>query len=249
MRLFIIFLLLTFTGPLLILFSKEIDLKADWRTAKRDSAEIAPSSKTYQQAIIQVYAARAFNWRGMFSVHTWIALKPAGAKNYLVCDVIGWRQFMKQPPFKIATDIPDRYWFNQKPKVILDIRGQEAEQLISTILKILKAYPFRNNYHYWPGPNSNTIIAFIGREVPQMRLVLPSNAIGKDYLTTKTVLAPAVSGTGYQLSINGLLGITVSSEEGLEINILGLVYGINPLKGIIKLPGFGDIDLLSFLKK
>ena len=32
-----------------------------------------------------------------------------------------------------------------------------------------------------------------------------------------------------------------SAKEGLEINILGLVFGINPLDPSIKLPGVGRI--------
>jgi hypothetical protein len=242
-RSLLFFFLIIFTGPILMLFSKDIDLKIDWRRARRDSAHIAPDCKTVKEAIVQVYAARAFNWRGLFSVHTWIAVKPTNSPHYQVYDVIGWRTLMGEKPLKIAVDIPDRYWFNQKPVILLDIRGEKAEKLIMPIINAVKRYPFADNYHYWPGPNSNTFTAFIGRQVPQMGLVLPSNAVGKDYLGKKIAITRAASGTGYQLSIYGVAGITLAMKEGLEINMLGLTYGISPAMRTIKLPGIGDIQL------
>jgi hypothetical protein len=48
---------------------------SDWRTARRDSAGIAPDPASTPEALIQVYAARAFRWRGAFAVHTWIAAR------------------------------------------------------------------------------------------------------------------------------------------------------------------------------
>lgn len=49
----------------------------------------------------------------------------------------------------------------------------------------------------------------------------------------------APSGTGYQASILGLLGILAAQSEGLELNLLGLVIGLDPLSPAVKLPGIG----------
>lgn len=243
MRIFIfLFLFLTFLGPLTILLSGKVDFKADYRTAKRDSAKIAPNPDKAKEAIIQVYAARTFNWRGIFAVHTWVAVKDKDAKEYTTYQVIGWRLYRNLSPLVIMSDVPDRLWFNQKPDLILDIRGIQAEQLIPKIKQAVADYPKANDYSYWPGPNSNSFTAFIGRNVPELQLTLPSNAVGKDYLFDQ-FFARTPSGTGYQFSINGIFGISLAYKEGFEINILGLVYGINPLTLSIKLPGFGDIRL------
>ena len=59
--LFIIWLLLTFAGPLWIILTRKVDLKADYATANRDSAHLAPKPQTIHEAVIQVYAAPAFN--------------------------------------------------------------------------------------------------------------------------------------------------------------------------------------------
>lgn len=240
---FIIFLVLTFTGPLAIILSGKIDFTADYRTANRDSARLAPAPQTHPEAIIQVYSARAFSWRGIFATHTWIAVKPENANQYTVYQVIGWRLFRNLSPVVADQDIPDRLWFDMKPDIILDIRGEQAKQIIPQIAQAVSSYPYEMQYTTWPGPNSNTFIAYVARKVPELQLALPSNAIGKDYLPGYTFFAPTPSGTGYQLSFFGLLGISVAHKEGIEINLLGLVYGISPAMKTLKLPGFGDIKL------
>ncbi len=37
------------------------------------------------------------------------------------------------------------------------------------------------DYRLWPGPNSNSFIAAILREVPGMNATMPPNAIGRDF--------------------------------------------------------------------
>ena len=60
-----------------------------------------------------------------------------------------------------------------------------------------------------------------------MRLNLPSTAIGKDYPSNGSIVDHAPSGTGYQLSMLGILGVTMAREEGFELNLLGLNFGIH----------------------
>jgi hypothetical protein len=244
MRLFfLILLLLTFAGPLAVALSGKIDFRADYRTANRDSSHIAPGPNTTPDAVIQVYSARAFNWRGLFAVHTWIAVKPKDAKQYTVYQVVGWRLLRNLPPVVAMQDIPDRNWFDQKPTIILDIRGKEAEAIIPNMAAAVQSYPYPHSYLTWPGPNSNTFTAYIGRQIPKMQLTLPSNALGKDFLPDSIFVARTPSGTGYQISIYGVLGIALAVREGLEINFLGLVYGFSPVTRTIKLPGFGDFRI------
>ncbi len=242
MRFLIIFLIIFAIGPLWVLISEHIDFHADWRTAMRGSAHLAPDPEVTKEAVIQVYSARAFNWRGLFSVHTWIAVKAKNAKQYTVYQVIGWRLFRGLPALMAEQDIPDRYWFNNKPGIILDLRGDKAEACVDKIATAAKSYPY-SNYDVWPGPNSNTLPAYIARQVPELGLALPSNAIGKDFLPLFTFFAPAPSGTGYQFSLFGIAGIMLAKKEGLEINILGFVYGISPAQRAIKLPCIGLIKL------
>ena len=49
------------------------------------------------------------------------------------------------------------------------------------------------------------------------------------------------SGTGGQVSVLGVAGIAAGWEEGVEINLLGLTFGLDPLSLSIKLPLLGRI--------
>lgn len=237
--------LLLLAGPLVALVQGEVEMGDSWRTASRESAGIAPDPATTPEAVVQAYAARAWGWRGVFGVHSWIAVKPARAAAYTVYQVIGWRKMHGRPVVATGTDVPDRYWFGNRPELLVEVRGDGAGALIARIDAAARAYPFAEEYRMWPGPNSNTFTAFIARAVPALGLELPVTAIGKDYLANGALVAPAPSGTGYQLSLFGLAGVLLATREGLEVNLLGLAFGIDPLGLALKLPGLGRIGLSS----
>ena len=112
------------------------------------------------------------------------------------------------------------------------------DELIKRIDQAARAYPYAAEYSVWPGPNSNTFTAWIGRAVPELRIDLPATAIGKDYLRG-SLFAKAPSGSGYQVSLRGLLGVTASRVDGFELNLLGLSFGVSA--NGIKLPMIGII--------
>jgi hypothetical protein len=204
---------------------------------------LAPDPQDAPEAVVQVYAARAFNWRGALAVHTWIATKPDNADYYTVHQVMGWRRYSNLPVVISTPDVPDRLWYGAQPELLVDIRGPSAAQAIPRIEAAVASYPYDREYGLWPGPNSNTFTAHVGRQVPELAMDLPSTAIGKDFLTNGSIVENAPSGTGGQLSFYGLLGVTVAREEGLELNILALNFGIDVLHPAIKLPGFGRIGM------
>jgi hypothetical protein len=242
-RFSILTLLLLLTGPLYMAAFGSESSGASWRTASRDSSGQAPDPQSHPDAVIQVYAARTYSWRGHLAVHTWVSTKPEGAASYAVHQVIGFRSRRGLPVVSSQPDIPDRYWYGNKPELLLDIRGEEAKRLLPAVLDAVRAYPYPDSYTMWPGPNSNTFTAHVGRSVPALMLTLPVTAIGKDYLPGGALLAGTPSGTGYQLSMLGALGLTVATHEGLEVNILGLAAGIDFRRPALKLPGIGRIGM------
>ena len=125
--------LVLFVAPLLVSACSSVNLGADWRTADRSSAGLAPAPELEPAAVVQVYAARAFNWRGIFAVHTWIAVKPAGAQRYTVHEVLGWRARHGGSAVVSRVDKPDRNWYGAAPELLRDIRGAEAAALIPRI--------------------------------------------------------------------------------------------------------------------
>ncbi len=158
-------------------------MAGDWRTASRDSAGIAPDPGSYKEAVVHVYGADAWGWRGWFAIHTWIAAKRSDQDHYTVYDVVGWRNYRNQPVMAAAQDIPDRYWFGAEPRLIKEHRGEGVDDLIDAIEQAVESYPWKNEYRAFPGPNSNTFVAWIGERVPQLELDLPFAAIGSGYVS------------------------------------------------------------------
>lgn len=226
--------------PVVMILSGAVSLGRDYRTANRDSAGIAPDPAETPEAVVQVYAARALNWRGLFGVHTWIATKPEKAPQFTVHQMIGWRVLRNLPGVLSEPGIPDRNWFGNRPEIIAELRGEKAAEAIPKIIEAVKAYPY-DEYRLWPGPNSNTFTAFVARHAPELRLELPVTAIGKDYPVNGAIVERAPSGTGYQLSLYGMAGIMLAREEGLEINLLGLSFGIDFARPALKLPFIGRL--------
>ncbi len=213
---------------------------ADWRRANRDPVGLAPDPAVVRDAVVQVYAARAVRWRGYFGVHTWIAVKRSGADGYTVYEVNGWRLRRTGTSIAVSERPADSRWFGSMPRLVAERRGPDVDALIDRIEAAVQRYPYADTYRVWPGPNSNTFTAFVLREVPELRADLPPTAIGKDYLGGD-LFARTPSGTGAQINLFGVLGVLVGVEEGLEINVLGLTFGLDPLDVSLKLPLAGRL--------
>ncbi len=211
-----------------------------WQTASREPVGLAPDPALTPEPVVQVYAARTWGWRGYFGVHTWVAVKPAAAPAYTVYEVIGWRLRSSDSAVVVRNRIPDERWFGSAPELLADRRGPGVDALIGRIDRAARDYPYAGEYTMWPGPNSNTFVAWIARAVPELEVDLPPTAIGKDFNGGR-LIGPAPSGSGLQLSFFGLLGLTASGVEGFEINVLGLTFGVNPFDPAIKLPLLGRI--------
>ena len=223
----------------LLIVTKNINAQ-DWRTASKEPMGLAPDPATTSEAVVQVYGARTWGWRGNFGVHTWVAVKPAGAAAYTVYEVIGWRLRWADSVVAIHNRAADARWYGNVPELYAEKRGEEAGKLIPRIDAAARSYPHASEYTAWPGPNSNTFVAWITRAVPELGVDLPPTAIGKDYLGG-ALIGAAPSGRGLQFSLGGLFALTASGVEGLELNLLGLTFGINPFDPALKLPLLGRL--------
>lgn len=214
----------------------------NWQTADRSSAGLLPPAAGHQPAVVRVMAARTVRWRGIFAVHSWIVFKPEGASAYTRYDYTAWGEPIRRNGFE-----PDGRWFGRLPEVLFAADGPTAAALIPRIEAAVAAYPLRayGDYQVWPGPNSNTFVAAVMEAVPEAHLVLPPTAIGKDYPHDGRWLRPTPSGTGMRLSLGGYAGLTVGWVEGLEVNILAAVVGIDLRRPALKFPGLGRIGMAA----
>ncbi|MBP0444497.1 DUF3750 domain-containing protein [Roseomonas sp. SSH11] len=211
----------------------------DWWNADRSSAGLLPPARN-PGAVVRVFAAPTVRWRGIFAVHCWIVFKPEGATAYTRYDYTAWGD-----PIRLNGFAPDGRWFGQAPQVVYAADGPAAALMIPRMQQAIAGYAWRNqgDYRAWPGPNSNTFVAAVLDSIPGIGVTLPPNAIGKDYPYDGRWLRASPSGTGIRLSLGGYAGVTLGWVEGLEVNILGAVAGIDIRRPAIKLPGLGRIGM------
>lgn len=109
-------------------------------------------------------------------MHPWIIYKRSGETAYTRYEVVGWGG---KNVVRRNHAIADGLWYGAMPAVLVDHRGESAQSMIDDIEAAIGRYPYVNEYRSYPGPNSNTFLAHIGREVPALALDMPANAIGR----------------------------------------------------------------------
>ncbi len=109
----------------------------------------------------------------------------------------------------------------------------------------IAAYPYAEpgGYKIFPGPNSNTFVAFVLRSVPELGAVLPPHAVGRDYLPDGDFVHLDADWRDVHLTLGGLLGLSAGVRSGFELHFLGLVAGLDIANPGIKVPALGRIGL------
>jgi hypothetical protein len=211
-----------------------------WATADWSSARVLTPATDVPDAVVHVLAGRTGRWKGIFAHHTWIVVKPKGASRYTRYEVVGWGR-----PVRTDAYAPDGRWYGSTPEVLLTLAGEAAETAIPRIRAAVETYAHAapGAYVIWPGPNSNTFVALVARSVPELAPALLPTALGKDFAGWPLYVGKTPSATGAQVSAGGLLGLSVGWVEGLEVNVLGLVAGIDLRRPALKVPGWGRIGL------
>src|SRR5664279_3168446 len=212
-----------------------------WRDADWSSTGTLPPAGDYKPARVIVFTGTAGAWKGIFAVHSWVVLKPAGAREWTRYDVVGWGN-----PVRTNGWPADGRWFGNMPVAIADVSGPDAEKLIPRIEAAVRDYSFSHagDYRIWPGPNSNSFTAAVLRAVPELGVMLPPNAVGRDF-RDRIYAGRTDSGTGVELNLRGFAALKLGWVEGIEVDLLGLVAGLDLRHPGVKLPGFGRIGVES----
>ena len=217
-----------------------VDRPHAWHAADWGPSGTLPPAASVEGAVVHVMSARTGGLKGALSVHSWIVTKRAGARRYDRYDKVGWGA-----PVRRNAYAADAYWYSNAPTVLATLRGAEAERAIADIERAVANYPYRRRggYRIWPGPNSNSFVAHVLREVPALRVNLPEIAVGRDYPTDGRLLAWDPVRGDLRASLWGYAGLSVGATSGVELNVLGLVVGLDVLRPAVKLPGFGRVGM------
>ena len=229
------FVLLTVIPVLLATVRYRLGARVGWRDADRSSAGLLPPA-SHPDALVRIFAARTISWRGVVASHCWIVVKPAGAGGYTRYDYTA-----RGGPIRVNAFAPDGRWFGAVPRVIFASDGATAAAMIPRIANAVANYRWRHygDYRLFPGPNSNTFVAAVIDAVPGLEAALPPTAIGKDFPYDLRPLRR--TRTGVVLSLGGYAGLRIGWVDGIELNVLGAVVGLDWRHLAVKLPAIGRI--------
>jgi hypothetical protein len=207
-----------------------------WSNWDRAVTSQLPAASQYPQARVLVMSGRTRGWKGVVAVHSWITVKAENENRWRRYDVAGWGE-----PVRLNWWPPD-LWFGERGTVVLDVSGPQAQALIPRIDAAIKNYPYSSygDYRIWPGPNSNTFVATVLRAIPEVGTTLPPNAVGRDFRPWPYA-GLTDSGTGVEANLWGLLGVKLGWVEGVELNVLGLVAGLDLRHPGVKIPAIGRV--------
>jgi hypothetical protein len=239
-----VFMLLLFAVFLMPLIARAAlyaagDAPRSWREADWSSTGTLPAARDYAPARLVVFTGTTGAWKGIFSVHSWVVFKRAGETRWTRYDVVGWGSPVRRNGWPA-----DGRWYGNPPTAIVDVSGAEAEAVIPKVEAAVHDYAYAEmgDYRIWPGPNSNSFTAAVLRAVPELKAALPANAVGRDF-RHGLYAGLTDSRTGVELSAFGLAGIKAGWIEGFEVNLLGLVAGLDLRYPALKLPGFGRLGM------
>jgi Protein of unknown function (DUF3750) len=218
---------------------------ASWRSADWSSSGVLPQAAAQTPATVIILASRTGRWKGIFAEHMSLVLKPTNASQWTRYDVVGWGTPVRRDDYAA-----DAFWYGNRPRIIYQLEGNEAQALIPRIEQAIAQYPSSaaGSYVIWPGPNSNSFVSWVVRHTQGFDAELSPVAVGKDYLGPGLHIARAPSGTGYTISLGGYIGATLALEEGAELHLIGSTIGIDPNDLAIKLPSLGKLSLLDLFR-
>jgi hypothetical protein len=213
------------------------DRPASWRQADWGPSGVLPAPAAHPEAGVYVLTARTGGAKGAVSVHSWIVFKPRGDARWTRAEVVGWGR-----PVRLDAYAPDARWYSNRPWVVGGLNGAAAEALLPRLRGAIRDYPWAGFYVTWPGPNSNTFVAHLLRSLPELGVALPPQAVGRDW-TGHGLRATRDAGGDLHLSWSGLAGLSAGPRTGVELHLLGQVFGLDLRRPALKLPAIGRVGL------
>ena len=138
--------------------------------------------------------------KGLFGVHTWVAVKPTDAPDWTVYEVIGWRLRWTDTAVVVRNRAPDALVRRRRRALRREARrrrrrADQAHRQGGARLSVRQA-----NTRSGPGRTRTPSPPGSRARCPSCEVDLPATAIGKDYLGGR-VIGAAPSGSGFQFSL------------------------------------------------
>jgi hypothetical protein len=193
-------------------------------------------------------------WYSRFAHHAWIDLRDE-AGEWTRVEILGFPPSVHLEGIAEAEAFAARR-FGREVHLLKTISGPQAKPIVARVLELADACedygrlalewneeggfvaqvipPSGRDYRRWPGPNSNTFVAWIIERTPGLHAELHHNAVGKDYPKGFRV-GRTSAGYGFETE-SAWLGLGLGLSQGLELHLLGLTAGVDLWPPALKLP-------------
>lgn len=195
-----------------------------------------PRDEEWVAAVKSAGIPRSMPWYSRFAEHTWVDVKCGDDMHWIRSEVIGAHSGARCNTISAREAYCDWRWSAEAVRVHRVVTGESARRVAERIEAVTAALDPRyknGGYEAWPGPNSNTFLRELARELPELAFAFDHNAVGKDYTWLDAGWSP--SRTGLSLD-TWLLGATVALEEGIELHLLQLTFGVRLWPPRLQLP-------------
>lgn len=194
-----------------------------------------PKDERWIVAVKSAGIPRFMPWYSHFAEHTWVDVKLGEEERWLRAEVLNESSGAACSPIGAVEARGDWRWSDEAVRVHAVIVGERAQRIAQRIESVTAqlAPRYDGGYEAWPGPNSNTFVRDLSREIPELAFTFDHNALGKDYAWLRAGLTP--SRTGVELD-TWPLGFAVALREGFELHVLQLPFAVRVWPPRIALP-------------
>ncbi len=179
-------------------------------------------------------------WFTHFAQHSWFDVRegPAGP----------WRRIEIPTPssgVQITELAPGEAFEDERWERAVRVRAWEygagVDRLVVELVAAARAWD-DGGYRTWPGPNSNTFVDAMLREVDGLSGQQHHNAIGKDYGWR---VGESATGFGVELE-TPIAGLQLGLVEGVEVHLFGLTFGVGLQPLALRLPFLPALEVTHF---
>ena len=182
-------------------------------------------------------------WFTQFAHHAWLDVKRGSEEQWWRAEVQGRDIGVVFAPIAAASARKDLWLDRRAVRLLATIDGEPARRIAERLEPLCAELDARYaaDYRKWPGPNSNTFVADLARELPDLAFVFDGNAVGKDWPGwIDAGLTPSKSGLHLDTP---LLGAAVALREGVELHLLGFTAAVRLFPPSLALPDLPELPM------
>jgi hypothetical protein len=191
------------------------------------------SQVIFPGALIVVKDVRIPNsepWVSRFAIHSWVDYRADVHSPWKRVEVMNKTRGLLHHQIDYETVHSRERWGNGV-RVLSQSDGKNSPDFVREIKDFSDNYD-ATTYTAWPGPNSNTFVERLLREVNGLTAQLDHNAVGKGH---GFYAGRTTGGTGIELQ-SSFVGAAIGLREGVELSLMGLSSGVSVIPFSVKIP-------------